>query len=265
MAHSIEIECSRGLKDRRVGKRGLLGSQRRALGTLQIEVPQHAQGTSLKRVDLTRRSKIGTITIEWVHIGNVDQKSLGTPKMRIVPDSPKGPASNKLPRIPVGSGKYVFPVQIPFHFRGTFGDPRRYRKGGKGVHKGTDIYGAIGQEIYAITSGTLYLFGSSDINKYRYGLGLLLKGDDGNRYKYLHVDRYAKGVVTRKKVKAGELIAYLGRTGIKSSPAHLHFDYKVKGGGYQDPWDLLVNILGLVGHFSKDQVIRVTGVKFKEP
>ena len=50
---------------------------------------------------------------------------------------------------------------------------------------------------------------------------------------YMHLDRFFVG--TGQKVKAGDTIAVVGRSGVRRSPPHLHFEVRVDD-RFRDPW-----------------------------
>ncbi len=60
----------------------------------------------------------------------------------------------------------------------------------------------------------------------------LLLHDDGSTTRYLHLDRFADAL-SGSKVKAGEIIGYLGSTGA-SSGTHLHFEVYPPGSDLKD-------------------------------
>ena len=53
---------------------------------------------------------------------------------------------------------------------------------------------------------------------------------------YKHLSRFAPGISAGKKVRQGELIGYVGSTGLSTGP-HLHFEF-LKNGSFVDPMGL---------------------------
>jgi murein DD-endopeptidase MepM/ murein hydrolase activator NlpD len=62
----------------------------------------------------------------------------------------------------------------------------------------------------------------------------------------MHLQQYAEGIAEGKTVKRGELIGYVGRTGILRSSAHLHlqlyFDHCFSRDKLLNPYELLVQL-----------------------
>lgn len=108
-----------------------------------------------------------------------------------------------------------------------FGDSRSF--GYKRSHLGNDLMGSVGTPIVAVEGGTVEAVGW---NRYG-GWRIAIRSFDGKRsYYYAHLRRnkpYAQGIKLGAKVKAGQVIGYLGMTGYSDkentngmSVAHLH-------------------------------------------
>jgi len=126
-------------------------------------------------------------------------------------------------------GIYACPMGVPYHFRDTWGAPR---SGGRS-HKGVDMFAPYGGEVYAITDGRILRHSSSGLG----GLGLYLRGDDGNVYYYAHLASIRPSYGPGKKVAAGELIAYNGDSGnARGGAPHVHMEVRPGGGGNTNPY-----------------------------
>ena len=134
---------------------------------------------------------------------------------------------------------YCFPVAPPYSFRDTWGD---WRSGGR-QHHAVDIFACDGTPVYAITSGVIHALATGNES----GISLYLLGQDGRGYGYMHLQEYAAGIAEGKTVRKGELIAYVGHTGIKRDSAHLHLQVY---GDDSFNRDTLVNPYGLLVQLS---------------
>ncbi|MFO7779983.1 MAG: peptidoglycan DD-metalloendopeptidase family protein [Nitriliruptoraceae bacterium] len=117
-------------------------------------------------------------------------------------------------------------------FRDTWGAPR---SGGR-RHKGTDLFAPYRAPVYAITSGVVHRHSNSGLG----GIGLYLRGDDGNLYYYAHLDSIDAGATVGTRVTAGELVGRNGYTGNASRSApHVHFELHPGGGAAINPYPWL--------------------------
>lgn len=133
------------------------------------------------------------------------------------------------------SGGKVCPQAQPRSFTDTWGAPR---SGGR-RHQGTDIFGARGGPVYAITSGVIQWTRTGASS----GLFLSLRGDDGHTYWYMHLQDFV--VRAGQRVSAGQLIAHNGDTGnARGTSPHIHFEYHPGGGAAVNPYPLLRAVCG---------------------
>jgi peptidoglycan LD-endopeptidase LytH len=130
-------------------------------------------------------------------------------------------------------GTYACPMDRSVtHFVDSWGAPR---SGGRS-HKGTDIMGPMGARVYAFTSGVIERQSSSRLG----GISLYLRGNDGNTYFYTHLQGYAPGGATGRRVSAGDHIAYNGNTGnARGGAPHIHFERAPGGGSPVNPYPYL--------------------------
>ena len=91
-------------------------------------------------------------------------------------------------------------------------------------HKGVDYAAARGTPIRAAGDGKVKFAGKKG------GYGRLIVLQHGGRYTtaYGHLHRYAKGIRSGKKVKQGQIIGYVGSSGLATGP-HLHYEFRVNG------------------------------------
>lgn len=127
------------------------------------------------------------------------------------------------------NGIYACPLGRPYHFRDTWGAPR---SGGR-RHKGVDMFAPMSTPVYAMTGGVIARHSTSRLG----GLGLYLRGVDGNLYYYAHLRRIVNGYGPGRRVEAGELIAYNGDSGnARGGAPHVHFEVHPGGGRPVNPY-----------------------------
>ena len=92
------------------------------------------------------------------------------------------------------------------------------------MHKGTDFAAPSGTPIMASGSGT--------VTRARWcgGGGNCVKIKHNSTYQtiYAHMKAFAKGIKEGRKVKQGQIIGYVGSTGLSTGP-HLHYEVLVNG------------------------------------
>lgn len=87
------------------------------------------------------------------------------------------------------------------------------------MHRGVDFGAPIGTPIYAAGDGTVEFVGQ----KGGYGNYLKLKHNGLYSSAYAHLSRFASGIAPGKRVKQGQIVAYVGTTGASTGP-HLHYE-----------------------------------------
>ncbi len=92
------------------------------------------------------------------------------------------------------------------------------------AHRGVDFAAPVGTPIKAAGSGRVQFRGV----KGGYGNTVVLAHTGGVTTLYAHMSRYARGLRVGDRVKQGEVIGYIGMTGLATGP-HLHYEYRVNG------------------------------------
>ena len=92
------------------------------------------------------------------------------------------------------------------------------------MHKGTDFAAPSGTPIMASGTGTITRA------KWCGGGGNCIKIKHNSTYEtiYAHMKSFAKGIKVGKKVKQGQIIGYVGSTGMSTGP-HLHYEVIING------------------------------------
>ena len=92
------------------------------------------------------------------------------------------------------------------------------------MHKGTDFAAPSGTPIMASGSGTITR------SRWCGGGGNCVKIKHNSTYEtvYAHMKSFAKGIKEGRKVRQGQIIGYVGSTGLSTGP-HLHYEVIVNG------------------------------------
>jgi murein DD-endopeptidase MepM/ murein hydrolase activator NlpD len=92
------------------------------------------------------------------------------------------------------------------------------------AHKGVDYAAPRGTPIKATGDGKVVLAG----RKGGYGNTVVIQHGQRYRTLYAHMNGFAKGIRNGSKVSQGQIIGYVGTTGLSTGP-HLHYEFQVNG------------------------------------
>ncbi len=106
----------------------------------------------------------------------------------------------------------------------TFGPRRHPILGQVRMHKGVDWAAPIGTPVVAAFDGTVEFAGDGR----GYGNVIRISHEQGTATAYAHLSRFQDGIRAGLKVSAGEIIGYVGTTGLSTGP-HLHFEFYQNG------------------------------------
>ncbi len=97
------------------------------------------------------------------------------------------------------------------------------------AHKGIDYAARTGTPVKSAGDGEVAFLG----NKGGYGQLLIIKHGDHYETVYAHLSNFKKGLASGDPVKQGDIIGYVGQTGLATGP-HLHYEFRVDG-AHQNP------------------------------
>jgi murein DD-endopeptidase MepM/ murein hydrolase activator NlpD len=103
-----------------------------------------------------------------------------------------------------------------------FGMRRHPLLGEYKMHTGIDWAGPVGTPIMAAANGVIEEAGRKGYN----GNYIRIRHANGYQTAYSHMSRFAPGAAPGVKVRQGQIIGYIGTTGLSSGP-HLHFEILV--------------------------------------
>lgn len=105
-----------------------------------------------------------------------------------------------------------------------FGMRRHPILGYSRMHRGLDFAAPTGTPIMAAGDGVVVEAG----RKGNYGNTVVLRHPNEIRTLYAHMSRFARGIKVGARVKQGDVIGYVGSTGMSTGP-HLHYEVLVRG------------------------------------
>jgi murein DD-endopeptidase MepM/ murein hydrolase activator NlpD len=134
------------------------------------------------------------------------------------PATAKPPATSRPPA--AGNGRYVFPVagsNVSYH-------PTH------AVYPATDIFAPCGTPVVAVADGRILEVSRVDrydpagpAGPFNGGKFVSLLGDDGVRYYGSHLTDVSTGIAAGVRVRAGQRVGSVGKTGNANNVCHLHF------------------------------------------
>jgi murein DD-endopeptidase MepM/ murein hydrolase activator NlpD len=157
-------------------------------------------------------------------------------------------ASPALAALPEPGPELVFPLPGATRAGSQFAEGRfgAYRPGRRGHrecgrgHCGVDLCAPAGSMVVAVRDGVVEQIARSGGGEG--GRWIRVRHDDGTASWYMHLGGLRPGLKPGVAVEAGDPLATLGRTGVSTSPTHLHFAV-TKGKGprerHIDPTSLL--------------------------
>jgi murein DD-endopeptidase MepM/ murein hydrolase activator NlpD len=128
---------------------------------------------------------------------------------------------------PNGRSTRKFLVRAPIlNFKITSGFGFRFHPilGYTRPHTGVDFAAPIGTPIFAAGNGTIIQAGWSS----GYGRRIEIQHANGYVTTYNHMSGFARGSTPGARVRQGQVIGYLGQTGLATGP-HLHYEVLVNG------------------------------------
>lgn len=124
---------------------------------------------------------------------------------------------------------FVNPLNGDFRISSNFGNRKHPIHGKIAFHKGVDYAAKLGTPIHATAEGVIEYIGKNG------GYGNYIKIKHNNKYStcYAHISKFSSDIKLGSKVKQGQIIAYVGSTGVATGP-HLHYEV-IYNGKHIDP------------------------------
>lgn len=155
---------------------------------------------------------INRVTQEIVYKNGFIEKAKVNQQVEIKPMTPKIVLVGTRYASGIGSGYWSWPT-TSYSISSGFG----YRSGA--FHTGLDIYNYYGAPVYAANNGVVTIAGWYGT----YGIFVGINHNNGYGTGYGHMSSIAPGIKAGSVVERGQLIGYIGMTGVTSGP-HVHFE-----------------------------------------
>lgn len=92
------------------------------------------------------------------------------------------------------------------------------------AHKGVDYGAGTGTPIKATGDGKISFYGT----KNGYGRVAMISHGAGVETLYAHLSRFRSGLTTGSRIRQGQVIGYVGKSGLATAP-HLHYEFRING------------------------------------
>lgn len=92
------------------------------------------------------------------------------------------------------------------------------------AHKGVDYGAGTGTPIKATGDGKISFYGT----KNGYGRVAMINHGAGVETLYAHLSRFRSGLSAGSRVRQGQVIGYVGKSGLATAP-HLHYEFRING------------------------------------
>ena len=92
------------------------------------------------------------------------------------------------------------------------------------AHQGVDFAAGTGTPVRATGNGVLI----ERARQGTYGNTILIRHSNGWTTRYAHMNRFATGISVGSRVNQGDVIGYVGMTGLATGP-HLHYEMRIRG------------------------------------
>ncbi|WP_168464954.1 M23 family metallopeptidase [Wolbachia endosymbiont of Ctenocephalides felis wCfeT] len=124
---------------------------------------------------------------------------------------------------------FINPLSENYRISSKFGNRKHPIRGKVAFHKGVDYAAKLGTPIHATADGVIEYLGDNG------GYGKYIKIAHKNEYStcYAHISKFNSNLKSGSKVKQGQVIAYVGNTGVATGP-HLHYEV-IYNGKHIDP------------------------------
>ena len=133
------------------------------------------------------------------------------------------PASAGVTRLRAGMRPLRWPL-TGVSVNSGYGPRRHPILGGTRRHAGVDLPAPSGTPVRAAADGIVRYFGRNG----SYGRFIRLDHGFGLETAYGHLRRYALGLRRQARVRRGEVIGYVGSSGLSTGP-HLHYEVRING------------------------------------